>query len=107
MQKPNGLGITHERGTEGPKHDPYAWELWNVLLPNKTKVLYRDAALGGSYVKVYNAVGDEIAEVTGEDVALMKYFEKIVGHKVETLYAWVYPSDGYDDHEDCDMYDYP
>ena len=48
----------------------------------------QESALGGDWVKVFNASGEEIAEMTGEEPAVQRYFERLVGHPVEQLMEW-------------------
>lgn len=96
MKQPNDLFIKALSGVEGPKEDPYAWTLWDVRLTNKWRVKYRESALGGSYVKVYNAAGCSIAEVTGEAADVQRYFEKIVGHSVYQLNEWWFEYNEFD-----------
>jgi hypothetical protein len=45
VKMPEGMSLEIRRGNEGPQHDPYGWTVYDVRMPDGTRVMYRDAIL--------------------------------------------------------------
>lgn len=41
--RPAGFLVEVRHGTEGPRHDPYRWTVYDVTLPDGTRAMYRDS----------------------------------------------------------------
>lgn len=81
-----------ETGTEGPRHDPYAWEEFTVHCQNGNKVTYRSSGLGYTRTTVLSDGNPRVVETRGvgnQDGPaehLFTLYAKITPHVAERAY---------------------
>lgn len=89
VKMPEGMSLNIRRGTEGPQHDPYGWTVYDVRMPDGTRVMYRDAILSEclNIIRPDETLRFSAPEYDG-DISMELMFKDIVGYGFDQLDHW-------------------
>lgn len=86
ISKPKGMSINIEHKTEGPKHDPYGFDIWNIRMKAGDRVNYRSEGLAPASFVMKDKAGNIMIQATGKTADDL--FEKYVAD-FDVAMEWV------------------